>query len=156
MKALAAWVFCALAALATSAQAQPQAKAPKSLPLPDVRKGVTLRVAYVHNPRFPALPAAQLGRVLTLASGHLKRHVGLEVAFAPPVELPIIKVFAALSPRLAVVAEAQRLDPGVNEVGMDRLSRHAPRSIGPSSLSRRLRGNCGRQSTAPESALSVV
>jgi len=123
MNALAAWVFCALAALATAAHAQPQAKAPKPLPLPDVRKGVTLRVAYVHNPRFPALPAAQLGRVLTLASGHLKSHVGLAVAFAPPVEVPIIKVFAALSPRLAAVAEAQRLDPGVNEVGMERLSR---------------------------------
>ncbi|MES2975646.1 MAG: hypothetical protein V4757_18650 [Pseudomonadota bacterium] len=119
MNALAAWVFCALAALAAAAQAQ----ASRPLPLPDVRKGVALRVAYVHNPRFPALPAAQLDRVLALAAAHLKSHFGLAVAFGQPVELPVARVFSALSPRLAAVAEAQRLDPGVNEFGLERLSR---------------------------------
>jgi len=119
MKTAAAWIIGVLAAVLT-ANAQPVAK---SLPLPDVSKPVTLRVAYIHNPRFEPFSAGRLGRVLALTAGHVKEHLGVSVAFAPPVEVPIIKVFAALPPRLAAVAESQRLDAAINDFALERLAR---------------------------------
>ncbi|MBC7435548.1 MAG: hypothetical protein H7332_05710 [Bdellovibrionales bacterium] len=120
MKRVAAWMLCVLAALMPAAQAQTG----KPIALPDVAKGVTLRVAYVHNPRFAPLPAAQLDDILAQTAVQLQKHMGLKVAFAAPVELPIIKVFAALSPRTAAQAESQRLDPTTNEFALERMAKH--------------------------------
>lgn len=120
-----AWIIGILAGglMALAQPAHAQAKAPNSLPLPDISKPVVLRVAYVHNPRFPAFPADRLGEVLNLAAGHIQRHLGVTVQFTLPVEVPIIKVFAALSPRLAKVAESERLDAVINEFALERLAR---------------------------------
>ncbi len=124
---LATWMLCVLTsclALATAVHAQPkplQQQLP--LPLPELGKDLTLRVAYVHNPRFEALPAARLEAVLALAANHLKEHLGLGVAFTRPAEVPIIKAFAALDPRLARLAETQRLDAAVNDYAVERLAR---------------------------------
>ena len=125
MKKAAAWIIGVLAA-ALTAHAQP---AGKSLPLPDLSKPVTLRVAYIHNPRFEPLPAERLGRVLVLTAGHMKAHLGVSVAFEPPVEVPIIKVFAALPPRLVARAESQRLDAAINDFALERLARELLRDL---------------------------
>ncbi|MBC7379838.1 MAG: hypothetical protein H7346_20710 [Burkholderiaceae bacterium] len=119
MKRVAAWMLCVLAALAPAVRAQTG----KPLPMPDIAKGVTLRVAYVHNPRFPALPADQLNLILLQTADQLQKQLGLKVAFTAPVELPIIKVFAALNPRIAAQAEALRLEPTTNEYALERLAK---------------------------------
>jgi hypothetical protein len=119
MKKTAAWIIGIVAAVLT-AHAQPSSK---WLPMPDVSKPVSLRVAYIHNPRFEPLPAERLGRVMALTASHVKEHLGVSVSFVPPVEVPIIKVFAALPPRLAAIAESQRLDAAINDFALDRLAR---------------------------------
>ncbi len=127
MRRRAVWMQGVLAALAPAlgvgavqAQTRP---ATRTLPLPKLHAPVPLRVAYVHNPRLPLLPAARLQRVLTLATSLLREHLGVTVRFEAPVELPILRLFAGLSPRMIQRAEAQRLDPATNEWTIDRLAR---------------------------------
>lgn len=117
MKRAAAWILAILAAAAFA-----QGK-PRPLPLPDVSGSVELRVAYVHNPRFPALPASRLDVILALTAAHLAEHFKVKVAFSRPVELPIIKLFAAMDPRMVALAEKQRLDGAVNQFAVERLAR---------------------------------
>lgn len=130
MKTAAAWIIGILSAALLAAAAplaSAQATARKSLALPELGNTATmpvvLRVAYVHNPRFAAFPAGRLAEVLELAAGHVREHLGVKVRFAPPVEVPIIKVFAALNPKLAALAESQRLDAAINDFALDRLAR---------------------------------
>jgi hypothetical protein len=55
---------------------------------------VTLRVAYVSNPRFPDLSRAQQQQVLHITRDLVKRHFDIEVAFATPQQIGIEDFFA--------------------------------------------------------------
>ncbi|MCJ0762884.1 hypothetical protein [Variovorax terrae] len=109
MTARAVGAVVLLAALLTAAWAQPPG-ADRPVPLPDLSNGVTLRVAYVENPRLPALPAPRLDAILALTARQLQAHLGIAARFTEPQHLPIGPLFSALSPRLALEAERQRLD----------------------------------------------
>jgi hypothetical protein len=125
---------------------QVRAQNAPTLPLPDVRRTLSLRVAYVHNPRLPLLPAARLQRILALATAHLREHFGVTVRFEPPVELPILRLFANLSTRMVQRAEQLRLDPATNEWTIDRLARSLLKDL-------REEGNLAEQKRFAESFL---
>ena len=82
---------------------------------------VTLRVAYVENPRFAPIAPQRLAEVLRLARTEMQQHFGVAIEFAPPVTLPIRKVFAALSPALAKEAERERMDATQDPAALRRL-----------------------------------
>ena len=119
------WISIVTAALACtlwSAQgAQPGPN--KTLPLPDLSKGILLRVAYVENPRFAPLSEAQIGAILAQSAGAMKQHFGVEVRFNPPTRLPIAPLFAAISARRRAAAESARLDPTADAPTQERLAR---------------------------------
>ena len=82
-----------------------------NIALPDVSQTVDLRVAYVENPRFAALPKAHLDAVMAQAAIAVRQHFGLDVRFAALQTLPISTVFSRISERSAAKAEKARIDP---------------------------------------------
>jgi hypothetical protein len=129
MTASAARALLLLAALAGNAWAQPHAGAGKPLPLPDLSGGVTLRVAYVENPRLPPLPAQRLDAILALTRGELKNQLGITARFTQPERLPIGPLFAALSPRLTLEAERERVDATLEPARLEPLARRLVKDL---------------------------
>lgn len=115
--ACVAWLLAALMGSAV-AQAPPREA---TLPLPDLGEGTLLRVAYVHNPRMPALDEQRLARVLERARIHVQAHFGIRVAFAPPRQLEIGPLFRAIQPRLAGKAERERMDPTADRAVLEKM-----------------------------------
>ena len=93
----------------------------RHLPLPDVSGPVSLRVAYVENPRFAPLPPARLSAILAMARKDMLQQLGVAVDFAPPAMLPIDRVLGTMSPALAKEAERARMDATLDPRKLERL-----------------------------------
>lgn len=69
----------------------------EQVPLPDLsRQPIEMRVAYLHNPRFPRMDQAQLQALLASARQATLEHFGVEIRFSEPREIPIQVAFAAI------------------------------------------------------------
>lgn len=69
------------------------------VPVPVLPKGpIELRVAHLVNPRLPRMDAGQLRLLLDALRGATLEHLGVELRFAPLVELPIGALFATIPP----------------------------------------------------------
>lgn len=65
------------------------------VPLPILgQQTIRLRVAQVINPRFPALDAAQLGRVFSKATDLVQQNFNMNIAFEPVEQIDIADFFA--------------------------------------------------------------
>lgn len=97
------------------------AVAQATLPLPDLREPVALRVAYVHNPRMPALEESRLAEVLDRTRQLMQAHFGVTMRFEAPRHLAIAPVFQAISPRWARKAERERMDPTNDRAALEKM-----------------------------------
>lgn len=85
-----------------SATAYPTAR----LPLPKLdAQPLDLRVAHVINPRLPRMSDAQIALMLEAMAQATNEHFGIQVRFAPPVEIPIAQAFAAIPPKFVDLAK---------------------------------------------------
>lgn len=67
------------------------------VPLPKLPRGpIDMRVAHVVNPRLPRMTPAQLQILLDAVAATARAHFGVELRFAPVVELPIEDLFSRI------------------------------------------------------------
>jgi hypothetical protein len=99
-----------LSLLATSMGTSQTNSLPK-VQLPSLPSGVIeLRVAHVVNPRLPRMSDSQLTIMLQQIEKTTLEHFGLQVKFAPLVEIPVAAVFASIPPKFQTLAAQQTYD----------------------------------------------
>jgi ribosome modulation factor len=73
------------------------ARPPSMVPLPRIEAGtVQMRVAYLVNDRLPRMDPAQLAALLEAARAAAREHLGVQIHFSEPVEVPIERAFAGI------------------------------------------------------------
>ena len=91
-------VIMVVFAFSASSFAQPL-KPAGSLALPTLPRGtIELRVAYMANPRMPALSPQQISMLLAHAREAAREHLGVEVTFTQPVEMTVENFFSRFTP----------------------------------------------------------
>ncbi len=110
LRKILTFVFALLLISQASAQNAPVTAYPlATLPLPQLNaQTIELRVAHVINPRLPRMSDAQIALMLDAMARATSEHLGIEVRFVQPVEIPIAQVFAGIPPKFTQFANSQQ------------------------------------------------